>query len=211
MLPKHADAAPRSPGKAKRKILVVEDDGGVRELLKVHLDNGGYDVVAVADAVLAGQSLLEGASGIDLLIVDAQLPYMSGLEFVSTLIADTTLPSVPMILITGHEHLASRAEILEVPCLVKPFSTDDLIDLVEKSMAAPRPVESDPGLSDRARMPIELSGRGTGQPDRMFSRRAGFHPSRENPCDPNVLLSLLAPLKRRPPRPPVSLLDDTVS
>lgn len=159
MLPKYADAAPRSPRKAKRKILVVEDDRAIRELLEVHLHNAGYDVVAFADAVLAGQSLLEAASGIDLLIVDAQLPYLSGLEFVSTLIADTTLPSVPMILITGHEHLACRAEILEVPCLVKPFSTDELIDLVEKSMATPRPAESDAGLSDGKRHRINAHQR----------------------------------------------------
>ncbi len=159
MLPKYADAAPRSPRKAKRKILVVEDDRAIRELLEVHLHNAGYDVVAVADAVLAGQSLLEAASGIDLLIVDAQLPYLSGIEFVSTLIADTTLPSVPMILITGHEHLASRAEILEVPCLVKPFSTDELIDLVEKSMAAPRPAASDAGLSDGKRQRVNAHQR----------------------------------------------------
>ena len=151
MLPKHADAAARSPEKAKRKILLVEDDRAVRELLQGHLNNAGYHVVAVADAVLAGRSLLEGASSIDLLIVDAELPYLSGIEFVSTLIADTTLPSVPMILITGHEHLAKRAEILEVPCLVKPFSADDLIGLVEKSIAGQRPAESDAGLSDGKR------------------------------------------------------------
>jgi two-component system phosphate regulon response regulator PhoB len=138
MLPKHADAAARGPKKASRKILLVEDDRAVRELLQGHLQNAGYDVVAVADAVLAGQALLKAASSIDLLIVDAELPYLSGIEFVSTLIADTTLPSVPMILITGHEHLANRAEILEVPCLMKPFSADELIGLVEKSIAAQR-------------------------------------------------------------------------
>jgi two-component system phosphate regulon response regulator PhoB len=148
MPPKHADAAPRSPGKAKRKILVVEDDRAVRELLQLHLHNAGYDVVAVADAVLAGQLLLEGASSIDLLIVDAQLPYLSGIEFVSTLIADTTIPAVPMILITGHEHLANRAQTLDVPCVMKPFSADHLLGLVEKNIASQRPAESEAGLSD---------------------------------------------------------------
>jgi two-component system phosphate regulon response regulator PhoB len=138
MLRKHADAAARSPEGAKREILLVEDDRAVRDLLQLHLHNAGYEVVAFADAVLAGQALLEAAGSIDLLIVDAELPYLSGIEFVSTLIADTTLPSVPMILITGHEHLANRAEILEVPCLMKPFSADELIGLVEKSIAAQR-------------------------------------------------------------------------
>jgi CheY-like chemotaxis protein len=58
---------------------------------------------------------------------------------------------------------------------------------------------------------IAISGRWTGQTDRMLSKLAGFHHFLEKPCDPKVVLSLLAPLKSRPPRPPVSLLDDTVS
>jgi CheY-like chemotaxis protein len=63
---------------------------------------------------------------------------------------------------------------------------------------------------DLAPMLIAISGRWTGQTDRMLSELAGFHHFLEKPCDPKVVLSLLAPLKRRPPRPPVSLLDDTV-
>jgi CheY-like chemotaxis protein len=138
---KSALASDRPAEKASRKILVVEDNASIRELLQVHLRNAGYEVSAVADAVIAAQSLLENARTIDLMIVDGQLPYMSGIEFVSTLIADTTLPYIPIILITGHEHLAARAEILGVPCLVKPFSADTLVALVEKSIAHV-PVES---------------------------------------------------------------------
>jgi len=66
-------------------------------------------------------------------------------------------------------------------------------------------------FGDLAPMLIAISGKWTGQTDRMLSKLAGFHHFLEKPCDPKVLLSLLAPLKRRPPRPPVSLLDDTVS
>ena len=58
---------------------------------------------------------------------------------------------------------------------------------------------------------IAISGRWTGQTDRMLSQLAGFHYFLEKPCDPKVLLSLLAPLKRQAPRPVVSLVDDTVT
>jgi DNA-binding response OmpR family regulator len=119
----------------KRRLLIVEDDRAIRELLGLHLTNAGYMVVLAADAVVAARILLEDPKSIDLLLVDAKLPYMSGLEFVSTLIADSTLPAIPMILITGHEELAPRADVLDVPCLVKPFTAERLIARVEKSLA----------------------------------------------------------------------------
>jgi two-component system phosphate regulon response regulator PhoB len=131
-----------------RQVVLVEDDRAIRELLTLHLHNAGYEAVAFADALLAGRYFLQNARSVDLLIVDAHLPYMSGVEFVSTLIADITVPPVPIVLITGYEHLADRAEILGVPCLMKPFSADDLIGLVGKSIRVASPTESAAGLRD---------------------------------------------------------------
>jgi DNA-binding response OmpR family regulator len=118
-------------------ILVVEDDRALRELLRVHLANAGYDVLVAQDALAAGPVLLRRAGDIDLAIVDAQLPYLSGIELVATMIADSTLPPIPAILITGHEHLVAGAEKLGVPCLLKPFLVDDLLTLVRDSVAPP--------------------------------------------------------------------------
>lgn len=123
---------------ASATILVVEDDRAIRELLQLHLQNFGYRVVATPDAIVAGHWLLKDPKQFDLVVVDANLPYFTGLEFITTLIADTTLPALPAILITGHEELANRATILDVPCLVKPFSADDLNRLVTTALAAQR-------------------------------------------------------------------------
>lgn len=120
---------------ARQMILVVEDDRALRELLRVHLANAGYDVLLAPDPVAAGPVLLQRAGEIALAIVDAQLPYMSGIELVATLIADTTLPPIPALLITGHEHLVAGAEKLGVPCLLKPFRVDDLLALVREAVA----------------------------------------------------------------------------
>ena len=135
------------------RILVVEDDRAVRDLLRLHLENAGYHVVALPDAVAAGKHVLGDPASIHLLIVDANLPYMSGIEFASALIADTALPFIPMILITGHEHLADRAGILGVPCLVKPFTADALIQLVEQTLAAAR-TQSSAGIRDHCVAPL---------------------------------------------------------
>jgi two-component system, OmpR family, phosphate regulon response regulator PhoB len=122
---------------ARRTVLVVEDEQAIRDLLRLHLRNAGYNVILAEDAIAAGRRLLERAGDIDLLIVDAQLPYLSGIEFASTLIADSSLPALPMIVITGHDHLVSRAEGLGVPCLVKPFSAECLVALVDTALASP--------------------------------------------------------------------------
>lgn len=137
----HAGERPSSFPNA-RNILVVEDERPVRELLQVHLQNAGYGVVAAPDAVVAGHLLVSDAAKFDLVIIDAHLPYLSGIEFASVLIADSSIPPLPIILITGHEELASRADILDVPCLIKPFSADELLAIVERNIVARAPVSA---------------------------------------------------------------------
>src|SRR5688572_12573657 len=112
------------------RILVVDDDRSIRELLKLRLAAAGYDVVLAEDALVAGRVLAQ--SGADLMIVDAHMPDVSGVDFVANLVADSTLPWVPVIFITGREELKSHAEALGSACLVKPFLANRLLELVER-------------------------------------------------------------------------------
>lgn len=125
-------------------ILVVEADRSLRELLRVHLTNAGHDVLLAEDALAAGPLLLERTRGVDLAIVDAQLPYLGGVELVATMIADTSLPPIPIVLIATHEQRG--AESLGVPCLYKPFRADQLISLVGQML----PSESSAALREAA-------------------------------------------------------------
>jgi two-component system CheB/CheR fusion protein len=59
-------------------------------------------------------------------------------------------------------------------------------------------------------MLIAISGKCTGQTDQMLTKLAGFDYFLEKPCEPKVLVSLLAPLKRQAAKPSVSLIDDTL-
>jgi DNA-binding response OmpR family regulator len=111
-------------------VLVVQHDRAVRELFRVHLQNAGYSVFLAPDAIVAGRTILGNPGAVDVLVVDAKLPYMSGIDFVSTLIADSSLRFIPIILITA-EDLVGRADALGVPVLTAPFSAKELIDLVE--------------------------------------------------------------------------------
>ena len=126
-----------------RTALVVESDDAMRELLRVHLANAGFRVLMAADAIVAGRTLLRMASNLDVLVVDTHLPYLSGTEFVSTLVADSSLPYVPVVLITRENELAPRTD-LGVPSLVMPISADRLVKTIEKTIDTTTPFRQAP-------------------------------------------------------------------
>jgi DNA-binding response OmpR family regulator len=70
----------------------------------------------------------------DLMLVDVALPYLSGLDFVATLKADTTVPDVPVVFITGQRDVVERARALGAPCLRKPFSAEQLLEVVRREL-----------------------------------------------------------------------------
>ena len=134
--------------------LVAENDRALRELLRVHLQNAGYNVILAPDALVAGRTILERPDSVDVLLIGAQLPYLSGIEFVSTLIADSSLRFVPTIMIASHEHDVRRAERLGVPALLPPFSAQDLLDLLRATIRQPenRAARGGEGPSMRQRL-----------------------------------------------------------
>jgi two-component system phosphate regulon response regulator PhoB len=116
--------------KRRPKILVVDDEPAIRELLKLQLTASGYDVVLAEDAFAARRLLYQAAP--DVMVVDAHMPYVSGVEFVATLVGEASLPWVPVIFITGRAELLESASVLGSACLVKPFLAARLIELVER-------------------------------------------------------------------------------
>lgn len=120
--------------RAEAKVLVVEDDESMRELLRLHLGNAGYKVTPAEDATVAGRQLL--ASPPDLIIADIHLPFLNGLEFASILIADTTVPNIPIVLISAHEHYRQHAESLGMTFLLKPILKAQLLETVEKVLSS---------------------------------------------------------------------------
>jgi len=113
------------------KILVVDDDDSLRELLRMHLASAGYEVRTAADAISAGYQVLNNPP--DLILTDVSMPHMDGFEFVAALKADATLPSIPVIFLTSMEDGDSRGkELGAVGYLTKPVRADKLLELVAK-------------------------------------------------------------------------------
>src|SRR4051812_32439443 len=92
------------------KILVVDDNPNMRQLLALHLGNAGYDVTTAEDGVVAGYAVLRDPP--DLIITDVQMPHMDGFEFVAALRADKTLPRIPVIFLTTTEEGEIRGRSL---------------------------------------------------------------------------------------------------
>jgi CheY-like chemotaxis protein len=112
-------------------ILVIEDDDGIRELLRMHLSAAGYAVQVAPDAIAAGYLVLRSPP--DLIISDINMPHMNGFEFVEALKADNTLPRIPVIFLTSYDEGDDRGKALgAVGYLTKPVRADKLLQLVAK-------------------------------------------------------------------------------
>ena len=127
-----------------RTILVVDDEQPIRELLRLQLEDAGYRVVLAESVRRAAQRVRDEKP--DLMIVDAHMPYVSGLDFVSALIADSAMPWVPVIFMTGRSDLRSHAEALGSACLVKPFLAPRLIELVDRVLRSQERLYAAAGL-----------------------------------------------------------------
>jgi DNA-binding response OmpR family regulator len=171
-----------------RTALVAESDRALRELLRVHLQNAGYNVILAADAMVAGRTIVERPDAIDVLLINAQLPFMSGIEFVSTLIADSSLRFIPTILIATSEHEARQVDALNVPSLVAPFSAEQLLDLIRSTVEHP---DGERGAAERA--PVSMRQRLDDLTVPIAARRAG-RPLRVILADdePDTVASLMA-------------------
>jgi two-component system chemotaxis response regulator CheY len=111
------------------RILVVDDDESLRELLRMHLSAAGYEVILAEDAIVAGHLVLKQPP--DLIVTDIKMPYMDGFEFVAALKADKSLPYIPVIFLTSVEEGDTRGkELGAVGYINKPVRADQLLALV---------------------------------------------------------------------------------
>jgi DNA-binding response OmpR family regulator len=133
------DQAGPSPTRRKknpsRHILVVDDDGAIRQVGVEALVRNGYRVDAAKDGAAAWEAL--HANSYDLLITDNNMPKLSGVELVKKLrSAGMTLP---VILASGElptEELDRNPWLQLAATLVKPFSSGQLLEAVSKVLLA---------------------------------------------------------------------------
>ena len=120
---------------ADLRVLVVEDEEPVRDLLAATLESAGYPVVEAADAEQAQGILADSVP--TMVLLDWMLPGMSGLEFTRWLKRDTALKELPIIMLTARDEENAKVQGLEAGVddyVTKPFSTRELLARIKAVM-----------------------------------------------------------------------------
>lgn len=126
----------------KKKILVVDDEPDVTDLVAYHLKAKGFQVETLNDATASISKAR--AFHPELIILDIMMPHLSGIQICRILRADPKLSKAPIIFLTAKAEPHDRIEGLESGAddyLSKPFSPKELVLRVESILrrtAAPR-------------------------------------------------------------------------
>lgn len=131
--------APHHSGHPRKQVLVVEDNPLNMKLFSAMIAAEGYEVLEAYDA----QSAIDMAHRRhpELIILDIQLPGMSGLEVTKNLKADADTHAIPIIATTAFAAQSDEATILASGCdayMAKPIAITQFLELIESFMAAPR-------------------------------------------------------------------------
>ena len=130
------DAAKNQRRPALRTILVVEDDDLDMKLFHDLLSENGYRILQTRD----GRQALELARRHrpDVILMDIQLPEVSGLEVASLLKQDDALKAIPIIAVTAYVN-DWREEAMEsagyAACIAKPISIAGFLDTIDRVLA----------------------------------------------------------------------------
>lgn len=117
------------------KILVVDDEVPLTEVLRECLQGEGHDVVVCHDATAAERTALEEAP--DLALIDYQMPRKTGVQLLSDLRAREETRLLPVLLISGTEAVRFAAQIPPEPrvrFLLKPLDMEALLTMVREML-----------------------------------------------------------------------------
>ena len=118
------------------RILVVDDETHILQVLSLKLRNSGFEVSTAVDGEDALRQAVENPP--DLIITDIQMPYMNGIELCNALIENPATQQIPVVVITarGHTLAASDTDIENVRDVIsKPFSPRGVAELATSILA----------------------------------------------------------------------------
>ncbi len=122
-------------------VLVVDDTGSIRLLIRTNLELAGFDVEEAVD----GQSCLELLRAADTLpdaiTVDVMMPRLDGIATVAQIRKDPRLADIAIVMVTTQNHPADVQRATEAGVdhyLVKPFDPDVLVETVQAAIDARR-------------------------------------------------------------------------
>ena len=118
------------------KILVVDDFGTMRKVLRNLLKQSGYENIVEAEDGVSALKVLNGQK-VDFIISDWNMPNMSGLELLKAVRADADLSKTPFLMVTAEalqENVVAAVKAGVSNYIVKPFTSEVLNEKIQKIM-----------------------------------------------------------------------------
>jgi DNA-binding response OmpR family regulator len=175
------------------KILITDDDAGIREMVRVTVEKAGYRTLQAQNGAEALRIVREQA--LDLLIMDVNMPELDGLETIRAIRQFSDLPIILLTVLSDEEHVVTGFQAGAYDYLTKPFRPRELLArvdaLLRRSAMQTRPASSanltyaDLELDQRAQQvlkngrPVETTAMGY-QILEYFMRRPGQLISKED-------------------------------
>ncbi len=124
---------------AKGKIMVVDDEAEVRDIIKLQLEQNGLNVLEAVDGQDAIDILKSGDNmvNVGVILCDIRMPKVNGVECIQFLREQA--PGIPIVVITGYPDPELATDLLEKGVkeyLVKPVEKEKLLAVVEKQITA---------------------------------------------------------------------------
>ena len=132
----------------KLKVLIVEDENSLLELLKFNFTKDGFKVDTAMDGEMALEKILNKAP--DLLVLDWMLPKLSGIELCRRIRKNKEIKNLPIIMLTARGEEDDRLRGLETGAddyITKPFSVNELMARVKAVLRRIRPMFAEEVLS----------------------------------------------------------------
>ncbi len=134
---------------ADLQVLVVDDDAGVRKVVRALLTSMGVGTVWEAGDGVAGLDIVRKIAP-DVIILDWEMPRVQGPGFMRTLRSPDSFPypALPVIMLTAHGEYSKVKEAIAVGVnefLLKPVSSKGLLDRLVSVLFNPRPIVRKPG------------------------------------------------------------------
>lgn len=142
---------------SQARVLVVDDEHGLRRLLRLYLEREGYEVIE-ADNGLDALSTLR-RNGVDLALIDLMLPELDGLSLVRRIREQSALP---IIVITARGEETNRVAGLELGAddyVVKPFSAPEVMARVRAQLRRARGQLGRPAPLRHGELELDEDGR----------------------------------------------------
>jgi DNA-binding response OmpR family regulator len=139
----HHSASPRPPSRVQPRILVVEDDPDIRDLVRMTLEQEGFAVMATAEGEHALEIVSQQRPA--LVLLDLMLPGISGLDVCRLIRASEATAHVPIAIISAKASETDRIVGLEMGAddyITKPFSPRELVARIRAVLRRARVVRS---------------------------------------------------------------------